>query len=166
MDEKAFEHRAVSLREKAVAACLACGADTMQAEDVAQEVLLRLWQMRDELDKYRSLNALVAIMARNEVVSQHRAKRTVPLSDINASRLQSNLGSADQEYISEQEMAWLTSAMHQLPSTQYTVLHMRQVEQKSYDEIAQLLGIESSSARSLLSRARMWLLQEIKNRDN
>ena len=46
MSEKEFEARAVELREKAVATCLSCGADVMQAEDVAQDVLLRLWQLR------------------------------------------------------------------------------------------------------------------------
>ena len=165
MDEREFEQLAAGLRKKAITTCLSCGADAMQAEDVAQDVLLRLWQMHDSLDRYRSLEALVTVMARNEVVSQHRTKRTIPLSDISASLLHSNLGNADQEFISAQEMAWLTSAMRQLPGTQYAVLHMRQVEHRSYDEIAQLLGIESSSARSLLSRARMWLLHEIKNRD-
>ena len=51
MGEKEFESRAVELREKAIATCLSCGADAMQAEDVAQDVLLRLWQLRDTLDR-------------------------------------------------------------------------------------------------------------------
>jgi len=166
MDEKVFEHKAKKLRKKAVTTCLSCGTDAMQADDIAQEVLIKLWQMREQLDQYRSLDALVAVMAHNEAMIMHRTKRNVSLSEINASQLPSNLGQADQEFISTQEIAWLNNVIKQLPSTQYTVLHMRQVEHRSYDEIATLLGIENSSARSLLSKARMWLLQEIKNREN
>ena len=165
MGEKEFESRAVELREKAIATCLSCGADTMQAEDVAQDVLLRLWQLRDTLDRYRSLEALVVVMARHNLASLHRNdSNNVPIMSVNPKQLKSQLITPDDSLISSQEVAWLNSAMQRLPSTQYAVLHMRQVECLSYDEIACRLGIENSTARSLLSRARFKLLNEIKKR--
>lgn len=165
MDEKEFETKAVLLREKAVATCLLCGADSMQAEDVAQDVLLRLWQLRDTLDKYHSLEALVVVMARHNLASQHRHDNNVPIMSVSSKQLKSQLITPDDSLISSQEVAWLNSAMQRLPSTQYAVLHMRQVECLSYDEIASRLGIENSTARSLLSRARIKLLDEIKKRN-
>lgn len=164
MSEKEFEARAVELREKAVATCLSCGADMMQAEDVAQDVLLRLWQLRDTLDRYRSLEALVVVMARHNLASLHRNDNSVSIMSVSAKQLQSQLITPDDSLISSQEVAWLNAAMRRLPSTQYEVLHMRQVECLSYDEIARRLGIENSTARSLLSRARFKLLDEIKKR--
>ena len=165
MGEKEFESRAVELREKAIATCLTCGADAMQAEDVAQDVLLRLWQLRDTLDRYRSLEALVVVMARHNLASLHRNdNNNVPIMSVNPKQLKSQLITPDDSLISSQEVAWLNSAMQRLPSTQYAVLHMRQVECLSYDEIACRLGIENSTARSLLSRARFKLLDEIKKR--
>ena len=165
MDEREFEKLAVALREKAVATCLACGAEAMQAEDVAQDVLLRLWQMRDTLDRYRSLDALVAVMARNIVASLHRKNHNVPIMTLDHTQLPSQIISPDESLISSQEVAWLNETIKRLPSTQYTVLHMRQVECRSFDEIARRLGIENSTARSLLSRARIKLLDEIKKRN-
>ncbi len=165
MGEKEFESRVVELREKAIATCLSCGADAMQAEDVAQDVLLRLWQLRDTLDRYRSLEALVVVMARHNLASLHRNdNNNVPIMSVNPKQLKSQLITPDDSLISSQEVAWLNSAMQRLPSTQYAVLHMRQVECLSYDEIACRLGIENSTARSLLSRARFKLLDEIKKR--
>ena len=165
MGEKEFESMAVELREKAIATCLSCGADAMQAEDVAQDVLLRLWQLRDTLDRYRSLEALVVVMARHNLASLHRNdNNNVPIMSVNPKQLKSQLITPDDSLISSQEVAWLNSAMQRLPSTQYAVLHMRQVECLSYDEIACRLGIENSTARSLLSRARFKLLNEIKKR--
>lgn len=165
MSEKEFEARAATLREKAVATCLACGGSLMQAEDVAQDVMLRLWQLRDTLDKYRSLEALVVVMARHNLASLHRNDNSVPIMEVNTKQLRSQLVAPDDSLISSQEVAWLNRAMRRLPATQYAVLHMRQVECLSYDEIARRLGIESSTARSLLSRARLKLLDEIKKRN-
>ncbi|MBO4723677.1 MAG: sigma-70 family RNA polymerase sigma factor [Muribaculaceae bacterium] len=165
MDEQEYEQLVVALRKKAVATCLACGADAMQAEDVAQDVLLRLWQMRGTLDRYRSLEALVVVMARNNLTSFFRKDRSVPITTMSLKHLQSQLIAPDESLISSQEVAWLNEAIRRLPSTQYAVLHMRQVEGLSYDHIARRLGIETSTARSLLSRARIKLLDEIKRRN-
>lgn len=165
MGEKEFEMKVSSLRKKAVDTCLSCGADLMLAEDVAQDVLLRLWQMRDTLDHYRSLEGLVVVMARNNLASLHRKNYSVPIMSIGSKQLQSQLITPDESLISSQEVEWLNSAIERLPSTQYEVLHMRQVECLSYDEIARRLGIESSTARSILSRARIKLLDEIKKRN-
>ena len=53
----------------------------------------------------------------------------------------------------------------QLPTTQRTLLYMRQVERHSHEKIAHLLGIEISSVSTLLARARRTLLEEIKRRN-
>lgn len=165
MDEQEFERLAAELRKKAIATSLACGADAMQAEDVAQDVLLRLWQMRNTLNRYSSLEALVVVMTRNMLVSMHRKDHSVPIMSVNHKNLPSQLISPDESIISSQEVSWLNETIKRLPSTQYAVLHMRQVECLSYNEIAQRLGIENSTARSLLSRARIKLLDEIKKRN-
>ena len=84
---------------------------------------------------------------------------------VNSRELPAQPITADASLISSQEVAWLNEAMRRLPGTQYAVLHMRQVECLSYDEIALRLGIENSTARSLLSKARVKLLNEIKKRN-
>ena len=55
MEESAFEQKARRWRQKAVSVSCSCGANQTEAEDIAQDVMLRLWQMRDELDRYRSV---------------------------------------------------------------------------------------------------------------
>ena len=67
---------------------------------------------------------------------------------------------ADSDIISREEERWIKQRMAELPPRQHTVLVMRQVEHRTYEEIASLLGIEASSAKVLLSRARKWLLEQ------
>lgn len=51
-----------------------------------------------------------------------------------------------------------------LPSKEYQILKLRQVEQKTNEEIAKLLGIEKTSVATLLSRARIKILKEFQKR--
>ena len=67
MDKSAFEQKARTWREKAVSASLHYGAGREEAEDIAQDVMLRLWQMHDELERYQSVEAIVTIMARHQL---------------------------------------------------------------------------------------------------
>ena len=58
-------------------------------------------------------------------------------------------------------MEWLKNKLAQLPSTEYKILRLRQIERKTYDEIATMLGISPASVSTLLSRARNKILCEI-----
>ena len=44
----AFENKATRLRQLALQAAAAAGADADTADDIAQETMVRLWQMRDD----------------------------------------------------------------------------------------------------------------------
>ena len=55
--------------------------------------------------------------------------------------------------------------VRQLPTGYRTVLNLYVFEDKSHEEIARLLGIETTSVSTLLARARRTLLEEIKRRN-
>ena len=131
----------------------------MEADDVAQDVLLKLWLMRDEMRRYRSAEALVTVMARNLTIDIHRKKRVTAIG----SEQLSHVDEADdpaQRLIGVEQETRLMKLVNNLPSRQHAVLVMRQVEHRSYTEIASILGIEETSAKTLLSRARKTLLKQ------
>ena len=70
----------------------------------------------------------------------------------------------DVEVENSENEQWLQKRLKALPSNQYQVLYLRQVEKKSSEEIAQIVGITTESVSVLLSRARKQLLQEIRKR--
>ena len=162
MNKSAFEHHVRSWRMKAVEVCRSCGADSEEAEDIAQEVMIRLWQMHDVLEKYQSIEAIVTIAARH-LLRDHQRRRTT--ETLNETTLIS-IGNSPQETLEmKEDEQWLTEKLRQLPTTQRTLLYMRQVERRSHEEIASLLGIEKTSVSTLLARARRTLLEEIKRRN-
>ena len=162
MERSAFEQQARSWRKKALQVSMSCGAGKDEAEDIAQDVMLRLWQMHDELDRYRSIEALVTLMAKHLLRNHQRRKPSEPLNEAIIVRLST---SPHELLEMKEDEQWLTQRLAQLPTTQRTLLYMRQVERHTHEEIAHLLGMEATSVSTLLARARRTLLEEIKRRN-
>ena len=163
MDKTAFEQQARTWRQKALSVSMSYGAGRDEAEDIAQEVMLRLWQMHDELERYESIEALAALMARHQLINHQRRRKPEAL---NEAMTVSITTSPHEQLEMKEDDRWLTKRLEQLPTTQRTLLYMRQVERRTHEEIAQLLGIETTSVSTLLARARRTLLEEIKRRNN
>ena len=161
MDKVAFEQQARTWRQKALSVSMSCGAGRDEAEDIAQDVMLRLWQMHDELEQYHSIEAIVTLMAKHLLRNHQRRKTSESLDEAITVSLNSN---PHNELEMKEDDAWLTKRLKELPTTQRTLLYMRQVERRSYEEIARLLSIETTSASTLLARARRTLLEDIKRR--
>lgn len=161
MEKSVFEQKARSWREKALSVSQSYGAGKDEAEDIAQDVMLRLWQMHDELEQYHSIEAIVTLMAKHLLRNHQRRKTSESLDEAITVSLNSN---PHNELEMKEDDAWLTKRLKELPTTQRTLLYMRQVERRSYEEIARLLSIETTSASTLLARARRTLLEDIKRR--
>ena len=162
MERSAFEQMARTWREKALNVSRHYGAGKDEAEDIAQDVMLRLWQMHDELEQYRSVEAIVSLMARHLLRNHQRRKTSEALDEA----MIVSLTTSPQEILEmKEDDKWLSAKLQQLPTTQRTLLYMRQVERRSHEEIATLLGIETTSVSTLLARARRTLLEEIKRRN-
>ena len=162
MERNAFEQMARTWREKALNVSLHYGAGKDEAEDIAQDVMLRLWQMRDELERYQSIEAIVALMAKHQLRNHQRRRNDENLDE---AIIVSLTTSPQEELETKENEAWLTTKLAQLPTTQRTLLYMRQVERRTHEEIATLLGIEPTSVSTLLARARRTLLEEIRRRN-
>lgn len=72
MDKAHFEKLAKRLRPKITALAGRFFAAVEQADDVAQETLLRLWRMGDRIDGYRDVEALAVAIAKNVCVDIYR----------------------------------------------------------------------------------------------
>ena len=137
----------------------AAGADADTAEDVAQETLLRLWQMRDD-PRLHNPEGYATVIARHLTLNQLRRKPPLPLDERQAASL--TAPSPLDLMLQREDEQWLRQRISNLPPTQHAVLHMRQVERRNDNQIAALLGIKETSVSTLLARARRQLLEEIR----
>lgn len=160
MTEKEFTDIATSLRGLALKhARTYVGAD--EAEDIAQDTMLRLWSLRDGMATTANANRLTVTITRHLAIDRLRKQRTVPLETLQDMQLNGKDTEADIAIEDEQNKQWLRNQMKNLPQNEHLVLRLRQVEQKSNDEIAAILGIKPASVPVLLSRARHKLLDAL-----
>lgn len=161
MKKEDFEHSAQSWRRLAEQTAYALRLTADDAEDVAQDVMIRLWTMREELELL-TVQRLIVVMARRLSLNLLRHSREQESLDVSE---QSEGSLTPLQLMQEGEMmSWLEKRMQALPRTERLVLHMRQVEQRSLDEMATLLGLRQHTVETLLSNARRKLLEEIKHK--
>lgn len=163
MEKKEFEYIARRIRLKALDAASACSVGADAAADVAQDVMLRLWTLHDDIADAVHAERLAVKMARHMVIDSSRTRHTVTLN-VTHSLIDENNSTPDVSLEYKEDTAWLLERMKALPAAEYQILRLRQEEQLENGEIAALLGMEKTSVATLLSRARIKLLNDIKRR--
>ncbi len=135
--------------------------DEEQARDVIQDVFLKLWQKKESLEEIENMEAFAMRMTRNRCLDLYRTKRLIPTEDekLQLSREESkNL----QQEIELSETAYIIKKLiSQLPDLQRTIMHLRDIEQYEYEEIAKITDQNINTIRVNLSRARKKVRDEL-----
>ncbi|WP_371591410.1 RNA polymerase sigma factor [Prevotella sp. P5-108] len=140
-------------------------SDAEGAEDVAQDTMIRLWQLLAALERVESPEALTATIARRLALNACRRQSSrLPLADALRQLAASVYAQPDVSLQHHENLEWLDSQMRRLPSVQQQVFYMRQVEHRSHDEIARIVGIAPKSVSTLLARARKAIYEELDKR--
>ncbi len=128
------------------------------AEDVTQEVLVRLWQHRDRIDPTRT-RAWVAQVTRNLVIDVSRRKRmrTAVFAegvDVETQVAVSGAASPERAVLNRELRFALEAAIAALDEPYKSVLIMREIQDYSYQEIATVLEMPLGTVKVYLHRAR------------
>lgn len=168
MDRTTFEQTAARLRPL----ILRIGRDYFgsadDAEDVAQETLLRLWHYCQQLDEGRNIEALAARVAKCCCVDMQRREhiQMVREGDEGPVQMPSLAPSPHEELEQKEGTAALDEAISQLKPRERQLFEMRQQEGLSTEEIAQQTGIPKTSVQSMVAMARKKVFNEMKRRMN
>lgn len=125
------------------------------AQDVAQDVFVRLWERRDTLDPARGIAAFLFTLARNAALNDIKyrqvRKRYQDRLRAEASLLPDagSVPSREEEILS---VATVQLALRQLSDRRELAVRLRVEEQLGYDEIAQVLEVSPAAAERLVQR--------------
>jgi RNA polymerase sigma-70 factor (ECF subfamily) len=155
MKPEQFKEKVLPLRGQLLSYAKRLLDDPADAEDVVQDVYLKLWYMRSELDKYRSIPALSAQMTKNLCLNKIRERRRCEgLEELNGSTAESPVPAPDMQLEEKDSVAHLMRIIDRLPGLQQTVLRMKHVDGFEVEEIASITGTAPEAVRVNLSRAR------------
>ena len=126
-----------------------------EAEDIVQEVYVKLWGMRNDLEKYNSIEALCVRITRNLCLDQLR-RRKVNYDAMKAEKLkEESFPETPSESLEKKESAdLLHTLIAALPEPQRSLVHLRHLEGKEYEEIAEMVNMNVNAIRVSISRAR------------
>lgn len=129
------------------------------AQDVVQDLFIKLWNTRDELDKVLNLKAYCTTLIKNMCIDRIRKaskEQSIGIeTDIPESR------TVDGDLIAKDKLDRVMAAIERLPKGQRNVVKMYVLEEMSYDEISEKTGMSNLTLRVLLSNARKTLRKEI-----
>jgi RNA polymerase sigma-70 factor (ECF subfamily) len=146
--------------------------DPADASDVVQEVFLRVFRSIGHFQGHCSLKTWIYHIAVNTVWNQNRwwhrhreQERALEVRDDDAGfeempvvdETQNPLASA--LTLESQEMVW--KALLRVNETHRMILVLREMEDLSYDEVAEVLGLTAGTVKSRLARARLALKREL-----
>lgn len=171
MNDIDFRHDLLPLKNKLFRVALRITLDRPEAEDVVEDVLVKVWEMRNtpEMQRVQNLEAYCLTMTRNLALdrSQRREALNLSLDDQDQEHLAERADTAplpDQLMEHEDRLQWVRELFQQLPEKQRTILQLRDIEEHSYQQIAEIMQISESDVKVTLFRARQALKQLIKDK--
>ena len=126
-----------------------------EAEDVVQEVYLKLWGLRGELNNYNSIEALTIRITRNLCLDGLRRRKVNQEAIRNEKAKGDEYSDTPAENLERKEEAEVIhSLIEALPEPQRSLVHLRHIEGKEYEEIAGMVNMNVNAIRVSISRAR------------
>lgn len=132
-----------------------------ESEDAVQEVFIKLWNMRDKLKEYKSIDALSITMTKNYCIDQWRKNRNVSFEDEKKQEFTiANSPSPHEKMEQKETNEILHRIIDHLPDLFRDMVKLRDIEGLAYEEIAEKTGQNINTLRVTLSRARKLVRDE------
>ncbi|MGN1233938.1 MAG: RNA polymerase sigma factor [Candidatus Cryptobacteroides sp.] len=127
--------------------------DQMRAEDITQNIFMRLYMSRNTLDPKLSLKNWLFVCARNEALDVLRSKWSKDVEKVGDVREDSQIAVPEEEILRKESAAQIRSMVEALPGQRGKVLKMSKLDELSNDEIAEKLGLSIRTVEKHLELA-------------
>ncbi len=161
MTTEDFKHQILPIKDKLYRFSLRILDNIAEAEDVVQEVMIKIWKDRDNLARINNLEAWCMRLTKNLSIDKKRNK------NFQLKAIPENYDIA-QSAAGPQKLAELSDAMdtigkliQALPEGQRMAIQLRDIEGKSYKEIAEILDIDLNKVKVDIHRARTFIKNKL-----
>ena len=138
-----------------------------EAEDIVQEVYLRLWASREQLAEKKNVEAFAMTMTKNLCIDRYRSKGYQSSNTgIDAGEVDIMAPVLTPQKITEQRDAvdLVKKIIETLPENMRIVINLRDIEGLEYNEISEITGTNINTLKVNLSRARKRVREELTNK--
>ncbi len=154
MHLKYFKNEILPLKDKLFRYAYSYNKDKSESEDIVQEVFIRLWQKRKNLDKIKNIEAWSMTITRNLTIDKLKANR-LEFKDLHhVEDKTQELFNPEQMVEQSETMTGIRKIIDSLSEKQKQVIVLRDIEGHTYQEIGDIIGIDQNLVKVTLFRAR------------
>ena len=137
-------------------------SNAQAAEDMVQETFLKLWMQRDKMEKVDNPEAYSITVLRRIFYDKMRAGHLQEVDKDVGSLQVSSSQNISKQLEEADEYQHVRLLITHLPEPQARIMLMRDIEDHSFEEISTETGLTEVNIRSILSRARKKIREQIK----
>ncbi len=168
MKKISFQNDVLPLKNKLFRLALRITLNREEAEDVVQDTMIKVWNACDRWQELDSIEAYSLTIARN--LSLDRIKKmdnqNDSLEEQTTERLDETSSTPSERMIQKDKLNIVRNIINELPEKQRSCLQLRDIEGKSYKEIADILSITEDQVKVNIFRARQTVKQRFQQFDS
>jgi RNA polymerase sigma-70 factor (ECF subfamily) len=138
-----------------------------EAEDLTQDIFLKIFRALNTFDRRANFQTWIISISRNLCIDHYRSvrkERQTIARDVDSTDLQPATTERGPYQAAEHQdlRAQLRQALETLPATLRTAVVLRDLQELSYQEIAERLGLPEGTVKSRINRGRIELAHQLK----
>jgi RNA polymerase sigma-70 factor (ECF subfamily) len=171
-DMEAFAELVERHQQRVVATVARMLGDDAEAEDVAQQVFVRVWRSAARYEPTAKFTTWLFTILRNLVFNELRRRHRHPTVSLDQPRDEDDPRPTETEdyhakppsttVLDAEMMDAIQKAIDELPEAQRMAIILRRYEETPYEEIAEILQLSVPAVKSLLFRARTELREKLR----
>ena len=160
MKKISFRDDVLPLKDRLYRLALRITLNPAEAEDAVQDTLIRVWEHREEWEQIDSIEAYAHTICRNIALDMagKAGRGNVQLNE-ELSTVNCQL-STDDRFDQKERLSLVRKIMDTLPEVQRSIMELRDIEGKTYQEIGNILKLTESQVKVYLHRARTSIRQQ------
>ena len=160
MKKISFRDDVLPLKNRLYRLALRITLNPAEAEDAVQDTLIRVWEHREEWEQIESIEAYAHTICRNIALDMagKAGRGNVQLNeDSSMFNVQCSMFN---DFEQKERLSLVRKIMDTLPEVQRSIMELRDIEGKTYQEIGNILKLTESQVKVYLHRARTSIRQQ------
>ena len=155
MNLEAFENRVLPAKNKLFRFAFRMLGSSEEAKDVVQEVMIKVWNGREQMAEVQNMEAWCMRITKNLSLDKLRSRQRRATDSIEEGfEVRHEALSPHENTELNESMLRISQLIAALPEKQRQVIHLRDIEGYSYNEICEMLELDMSQVKVSLFRAR------------
>ena len=163
MDAREFKQRFLPHHRLLYRVAYQLTGNAQDAEDLLQDLYLKLWQKRDDLPDAAMKEAYLATMIRNLFIDQRRLKHVDASAELKNEDGPPDERSLDRQIDARDEVRQMEGLISELSERDAKIIQMHLVDDCSYEEIERDTGLSQGNIRIIVMRTKKKLKQQFQN---